>query len=152
MQSIFRLLEISQGRILINGIDITSMPRDLLRSRLAILPQDPLFVPGTIRHNVLLGVAIKQHEEKPEDATKIEGILRSLNLWEKTIELGGLDAVLDAEKTLSQGERQLFCIARAILDTSTILILDEATSRYAIFAVFSFSLLVSPCFPPFSAL
>ncbi|KAH8811062.1 putative ABC transporter [Xylogone sp. PMI_703] len=131
VQSIFRLLEITQGRVLIDKIDITSMPRDVLRSRLAIVPQEPFFVPGTIKRNLLLHSIVKQGEEKEEiekSHEKIESTLRALNLWNKTIELGGLDVVLEPEKMLSQGERQLFCLARAILNPSPILVLDEATS------------------------
>jgi len=130
IQTIFRLLEISHGRILIDGIDITSMPRNLLRSRLNILPQEAFFVPGTIEHNLLLGTALKPDEEKEARNTKIQEILHAVNLWDKILQLGGIGAVLDPEKMLSQGERQLFCLARALLNPSPILILDEATSRY----------------------
>jgi ATP-binding cassette subfamily C (CFTR/MRP) protein 1 len=130
VQTIFRLLEVSNGRILIDGIDITSMPRDLLRSRLTILPQEAFFIPGTIEHNLLLGAALKQDEKEEARNTRIQEILQALNLWDKVLQLGGIGAVLDPEKMLSQGERQLFCLARAVLNPSPVLILDEATSRY----------------------
>ena len=133
IQTIFRLLEISRGKILIDGIDITSMPRNLLRSRLNILPQEAFFVPGTIEHNLLLGAVLKQDEEKEALNRRIEEILRALKLWDKILQLGGISAVLDPEKMLSQGERQLFCLARAVLNPSPILILDEATSRHVPF-------------------
>lgn len=103
----------------------------MLRSRLAILPQEPFFVPGNVRQNLLLCSAFNHYKEKEKElAAKIESTVRALNLWEKILDIGGLDAILEPEKMLSQGERQLFCLARALLNPSPVLILDEATSRY----------------------
>jgi ATP-binding cassette subfamily C (CFTR/MRP) protein 1 len=61
----------------------------------------------------------------------IINVLQRVNLWDRLESLGGLDVNLDPYKMLSQGQAQLFCLARAMLKKRNILIMDEATSRYA---------------------
>lgn len=122
---LFGLFTPVSGSITIDEIDITSIPRADLRSGLIGLPQEPLFVPGTVRRNLTLA------QEDASDESMID-VLKKVDLWDKinaSSEGEGLDSTLEAEELFSHGERQLFCLSRAMLDSGRILVLDEATSR-----------------------
>ncbi|OAA69266.1 ABC transporter, transmembrane domain, type 1 [Akanthomyces lecanii RCEF 1005] len=127
-----------EGVVEIDGINIASVSRDDLRSRLITITQDQFCFEGTVRTNLLPGImndlAEKSVDEKEKAALKddeLEQLLKSLQIWTQIAGKGGLEAVLD-EVGYSKGELQLLCIARAILkqrDTSSKLVLvDEATS------------------------
>ncbi|KAF7586657.1 hypothetical protein BBP40_008526 [Aspergillus hancockii] len=154
--ALFRFLEARQGRIIIDGLDTSRMTLQALRSRLAIIPQDPVLFSGTVRSNLdpfheyndtelynalervhllsfedTLTLASESHHESFSGSdtlastplsptvgqTKPSSFFTSLY---SPISEGGLN--------LSQGQRQLLCLARAIVAQPKIMILDEATS------------------------
>lgn len=116
----FRLLDPFSGRIMIDGLDIASIPRDLVRSRVVGVVEEPFFFPGSVRHNL-------DPRGTSTDA-QITQALVDTNIW-GLFDKGGLDAELVREQ-LSHGQRQLFSIARALLRDSKLYIFDEASSRY----------------------
>ena len=127
MLSLLRLNEISSGQIFIDEQDISLVPPSEIRQRISCLSQEPFLFPGTIKQNAdPLNVV---------SSTEIIDALQSVGVWGSlTTSYGStgeelLESNLD-ESVLSQGHKQLFCLARALLKTSKILILDEPTSRY----------------------
>ena len=161
--ALFRFLEARQGRILIDGLDISQIKLQALRSRLAIIPQDPVLFSGTLRSNLdpfheytdleLYNALERVHlisfedtltlgsqsgserfSERLSDSSTLPSSsssstsstaepIKPVNLFaslSSVISQGGLN--------LSQGQRQLLCLARAIVSQPKIMILDEATS------------------------
>jgi len=118
--TLFRLLELDDGSIEIDNINIAEISSDLLRSRLIAIPQNPILFPGNVRFNLSTA--------KLDDQI-VKFALEKVNLWGIILENGGLDADM-AAIPLSQGQKQLFCLAKAIIrkDQSKILLLDEAMS------------------------
>jgi ABC-type multidrug transport system fused ATPase/permease subunit len=120
IMTLFRMLEIPpESSILIDGIDITTISRQVVRSRLNAIPQDPFFMKGSIRLNT--------SPEKLHSDQEIITALEKVQLWSIIESKGGLDAELHAE-LFSHGQRQLFCLARAILRKSKIVGVDEVSS------------------------
>lgn len=119
ISTILRMLEIDSGTITIDDVDISTIPRQEVRSRLNTLSQETFFLQGTVRENI-------DPLETASDERIIE-VLRSVCMWDYFELRDGLDGDIEEEK-LSHGQRQLFCLARAIIKPGQILIIDEATS------------------------
>lgn len=121
---LLRFYDPSKGKILIDGIDVTTVPRQSIREHMGIVLQDPYLFTGTIASNVSLHHP-RITPEKIEAALKAVGAEHVLH----NLPNGYDEPVIEKGSTLSSGQRQLISFARALAFDPAILILDEATSN-----------------------
>ncbi|KAF9905921.1 hypothetical protein EC991_001162 [Linnemannia zychae] len=121
--SLLRVVEAAEGQILIDNVDIREIGLQDLRSKIAIIPQEPVLFVGTIRSN--LDPFHQRTDREIWDA--LDAVHLSDNI-KQNMPLKLETPIIENGRNFSLGQRQLFCIARAILFQSRILVLDEATS------------------------
>lgn len=123
VQLVARFYDPTAGRVLIDGVDIRDVALDDLRSRIALVPQEPVIFSGTIADNLRYAkpdATLDQLKEAAEQASALGYIMATQDGFDTLVGERGV--------TLSGGERQRLAIARAILKDAPILLLDEATS------------------------
>ncbi|KAI3405288.2 hypothetical protein KGF56_001919, partial [Candida oxycetoniae] len=141
MTALYRLTELEQGKIEIDGFDISKMGLFDLRSKLSIIPQDPVLFQGTIRKNLdpfqehddytlwraLAGASLIERYQIPYLSTMRYSM--SAGVSYKALNKFHLDQIVEDDGTnFSLGEKQLIALARALVRNTKILVLDEATS------------------------
>ena len=120
---LMRFYELDSGRITLDGVDISTLDKDVLRAHMGMVLQDTWLFEGTIEENIAFGSDDASSEEVVDAAkqTAADRLIRHLPEGYET-------HVSDSADVISQGERQLLTIARAFVSRPDILILDEATS------------------------
>lgn len=123
---IIRLIDPTNGEILIDGVNIKNFDKKIYQSIFSYLSQEAYLIDGTIEENILLGSGLENNQEKEKLIYKVLEAADGLFVYQ--LERGLQSNVGEGGSFLSGGERQKICIARALLRGSKVIIFDESTS------------------------